>query len=302
VKVLVTGGSGFVGKRLRLIRPDWTYASSKSLDLTDHFSTMQYLRRAKPDAVVHLAGRVGGIKDNSEHPAEFFYDNIVMNTNIVECCYRSGIKRLLASISTCAFPDVVDSYPLREEDLLKGPPAPTNMSYGFTKRALSIQIQAYRKQHGLNYSCFCPSNIYGPGDHFDDDNSHFVPAAISKFHNASPGRIVEFWGTGSPLRQQLYVDDLCSIIPDLLTKHEGSLPLIVAPDYNLSVSSMVRMCRDVVGKDVSYSFNGEFGGQFRKDGSNARFKQMFPSFEFTPFEEGIRKTYEWYKESINNGN
>ena len=299
MRVLVTGGSGFVGKRLKLVRPEWIYASSSNVDLKDYTSTMKYISRVKPDAVIHLAGRVGGIKDNNDHPAEFFYNNIMMNTNVVECCYRSGVKRLLASISTCAFPDVTRFYPFKEEDLLEGPPSLTNLSYGFSKRALAIQIQAYREQYGLDYSCFCPSNLYGPEDHFDDNNSHFVAAALSKFHRATPGKEVEFWGTGRPLRQQLYVDDLCKAIPELLAHHHSSSPIIVAPDSNLSIEFMVRVCRDIVGKDVGYRFNDKLEGQYRKDGSNARFKQMFPSFNFTSFEEGIKKTYEWYSAQSN---
>ena len=240
------------------------------------------------DAIVHLAGKVGGIKDNTEKQAEYIYQNVKINTNVVHESYKENVPRLLSALSTCVFPDSLDSYPFRESDIFKGPPAVSNFSYGYAKRCLHVMSNAYRKQYGVNYNTFAPSNIYGPEDHFDDESSHFIPAAISKFHKASPGATV----------QQLYVDDLCRAIPNLLDEHNGDQPIIVAPDYNLSISSMVKMCKDIIGKDVSYSFNGLLDGQYRKDGSNARFKQMFSSFEFTPFEEGIRKTYEWYEEMV----
>lgn len=300
MKVLVTGGSGFVGNRLQRQQPDWLYPTKYEFNLYDHSECVKYLLKEQPDAVVHLAAKVGGIKDNSEHPAAFFFNNTMINTNIVDACHIAGVKRLLASLSTCAFPDVVESYPFDESDLLNGPPAETNRAYGFTKRALYIQLQSYRKQYGLDYSCFSPSNLYGPEDNFDTDKSHFLPAAIRKLHEAEEGDEVEFWGTGAPLRQQLYVDDLCRAIPELLEKHHSDDAVIIAPDFQHSISQMVALCRDMMNKDVSVSYNGNLDGQYRKDGSNAKFKELCPQFEFTSIEEGLQITYEWYKESINN--
>ena len=144
MKVVVTGGSGFVGKRLQLIKPDWTYLSSKDYNLMDSGDCDRMYKELKPDAVVHLAGQVGGIKANDDRPADFYYMNITMNTNIVQKAYENGVKRVLASLSTCTFPDVVKKYPLTEEDIFDGPPAATNISYGYAKRSLLIQILAYR--------------------------------------------------------------------------------------------------------------------------------------------------------------
>jgi GDP-L-fucose synthase len=303
MKVLVTGGSGFVGKRLQHHRPEWCYPTSSEFNLYNHEECVRYLLLEQPDAVIHLAAKVGGIKDNSKHPANFFYNNTRINTNLVDACHVAGVKRLLASLSTCAFPDVVEAYPFVEEDFLSGPPAVTNRAYGFTKRSLYIQIQSYRKQFGLDYSCFCPSNLYGPEDHFDPDKSHFVPASIKKIHEAEEGSEVEFWGTGKPLRQQLYVDDLCRAIPILLEKHHTDSPLIVAPTENLSIKEMAYMCRSIIGREVTFTFNGSLDGQFRKDGSNEKFKELAPDFEFTSFKQGLKQTYEWYNEkSFNNRN
>ena len=302
MKVIVTGGSGFVGKRLKKVKPDWIYLSSSDVNMLNHYECLDYFSREKPDAVIHLAGRVGGIKDNATHPADFFYENSTINSNVVHACYMAGVKRLLASLSTCAFPDRLGtlSYPFTEEDFLNGPPAETNRAYGFTKRALYMQIQSYRKQYGVDYSCFCPSNLYGPDDNFNIETSHFVPAMIKKIHEAKENEVVEFWGTGEPLRQQLFVDDLCKAIPELLEHHHGDIPIIVAPDENLSISKMISIFCSMINKKIEVIFNGELDGQFRKDGSNGKFKELVQGFKFTPFGEGVIKTYEWYKKSISN--
>jgi len=300
MKVVVTGGGGFVGKRLQLLRPQWIYLSSSDVNLLSYDECLTFFKKEKPDAVVHLAAKVGGIKDNAEHPAEFFYENLTINSNVVHACYCSGVKRLLASLSTCAFPDVVNKYPFSESHFLDGPPAKTNRAYGFTKRALHIQIQSYREQYGLDYSCFCPSNLYGPEDNFHFEKSHFVAACIDKLHKAEEGNLVEMWGTGKPLRQQLFVDDLCRAIPLLLEKHHSSLPLIVAPSENLSIKEMVDLCKAIMNKEVTVKFNGRLDGQYRKDGDNKAFYNILPHFKFTSFKEGIKQTYDWYAAKSNN--
>jgi len=295
MRVLVTGGSGFVGTRLQEFQPKWHYISSSDYDLTMPAACSKMMRDYQPDAILHLAARVGGIKENSMKQAEFFHTNTMINTNIVQAAYKAGVKRLLASLSTCAFPDVIKKYPLKEEDLLKGPPAETNLSYGFTKRSLYIQILSYRKQYGVNYSCFCPSNIYGPEDNFDPTSSHFVPSMIRKFSEAEDGETLEFWGTGKPLRQQLYVDDLCQIIEKLLLEHNSDQPLLVCPNENLSISKMISILQKQLKKSVKISYNYKLDGQFRKDGSNKRLLKLIGEYDFTSFEDGVRQTYKWYE-------
>ena len=295
MKVLVTGGSGFVGKRLQLVKPDWVYISSKDYDLMSLSDCDRMFKDIKPDAVIHLAGQVGGIKANDNRPADFYYMNITMNTNVVQKAYENGVKRLLASLSTCTFPDVVETYPLTEEDIFNGPPAATNISYGYAKRSLLIQVLAYRKQYGLDYSSFCPSNLYGPGDNFDLNTSHFVPAMIRKFSEAKDGDTVEVWGTGKPLRQQLYVDDLAQIIPKLLDNHHSEVPLIVAPHENLSIEEMVSIIQKKSEKKCNIFYNNKLDGQFRKDGSNKKLIELIGDYEFIKFEKGLEQTYEWYE-------
>lgn len=293
-EVLVFGGTGLVGKHLQKVKPNWKFCGSKGGDLRSIDSVITLLDLYKPTAVINLAGKVGGIKSNSEKQGEFFYDNVSIGVNVIEACREAGISRLLTALSTCAFPDEVIRYPMTEEDLHIGPPTITNFSYGYAKRVIQVMTNSYREQYGLNYSCFSPSNIYGPEDNFDLDTAHFVPACIRKFHNNNDN--VELWGTGSPRRQQLYVGDLAVAIPIILDKHSGPQPLIVAPNENLSVSGMAAIIKKVTNSKASIKFNGSFEGQLRKDGSNRLFRLLTPEFKFTPFEEGIKRTYKWYKE------
>ena len=299
MRVLVTGGSGFLGKRLKLYKPDWIYTSSKDCDLTKTLEVKHMFRNIKPDAVVHLAARVGGIKDNTENQALFYYQNVMMNTNIIHEAYLSDTPRVLSALSTCAFPDKLEHYPFSEEDFYKGAPTKTNFSYGYSKRMLHVQSVAYRKQYGMNYSTFCPSNLYGPEDHFGDEYSHFIASLIHKFANFCDNRRIDLWGTGMPLRQQLYIDDLCEIIPILLDKHNTDIPLIVAPNENLSIRDMSQILADFHSdKTIVFKFNGKLDGQYRKDGDNSLFLDLIGGYDFTSFREGIEKTYKWYIENL----
>ena len=291
-KVLVTGGTGFLGKNLQIYKPEWIYAGTKTLDLLDYKNTENYLKYHKPDAIVHLAARVGGIKENSENQADFFYKNVAINTNLLEAAKNCKIKRVLSSLSTCAFPDKLQKYPFSEEDLYLGPPAITNFSYGYTKRMLQVSSIAYRKQYNLNYSTFAPTNIFGPHDHFGKQSSHFVAAILYKAKRAKPNAQIELWGTGKPLRQQLFVKDLCSIIPELLEIHDTQTPVIVAPNENTSILSISKMVNQISGKNLKFYFNGKLDGQYRKDGRNTRFKNLMPEFKFTPLQKALKLTYD----------
>lgn len=293
--VLVTGGSGFLGRRLQKRFPEWEYMSSKDCNLTCQNSTRAYFNEINPDAIIHLAALVGGIRDNSLNQADYFYKNVSINLNVLQTAFEMRVPRVLTALSTCIFPDIVNRYPMSEEDMFTGPPPPTNFTYGYTKRMSHVHTKSLRAQYGLNYSSFAPSNIYGPGDNFDNpERSHFIAALARKLYSEKE---MEFLGTGKPLRQPLYVDDLCAIIGILLEKHNTDIPLIVAPNENLSIEEMIKTAIKVSGKEENYTFNGELDGQYRKDGSNKKLLELIGDYKFTTFEEGFKKTYESYRES-----
>ena len=292
-KVLVTGGTGFLGTAIKSLRPTWTYIGKKDVNLLDKNSFYSYMEEHGPfDSVVHLAARVGGIIDNIKNPIDFLNTNLIINTNVLEVCYELGVKRVLASLSTCAFPEKIRGvYPFSEDALLDGPPPITNRAYAMSKRVLQEQLNAYYDT-GYCYNSFTPSNLYGPGDKFDDDKSHFIAKLIK---DASTKRNIKFLGDGSPIRQQLYVYDAALLILMLLTKHNDRGTVIIAPDESYSIKETIQMAKDVLHLNFSYSFTGELNGQHRKDGSNKLLKSIIGGdFKFTPLEEGLKETYRWY--------
>lgn len=299
-RVLVTGGTGLLGRRLQKITPHWIYVGSSDCDLTDHRAVAELIKQVKPEGVIHLAARVGGIKANVHQPAEFFYQNVSMNLNVIHESYRAGVKRLVACLSTCAFPDVNDSYPFSEDTLHKHPPALTNFEYGYAKRVLDVQLNAYRKQYALDYVSLAPCNFYGIGDNFNLETCHLIPALISKCISAIQHKdsSISLLGTGSPLRQQLYVDDLAALVILIYQYYSKPFPIIVAHPNNHSIREIAQTVARVTGYAGTFEFSGELDGQFRKDGSIQlllRFlREQDVDFQFTSLEDGLKETVQWY--------
>lgn len=206
-KVLVTGGSGFVGKNLQKVRPDWKYVSTINCDLTKDSAVSFLFEKEKPDVVVHLAAKVGGILANRNNPASFFRDNLVMGVNIVDAAYHYNSKLVMLG-TVCSYPKYT-SVPFKEMDIWNGYPEETNAPYGIAKKALLTMCQAYHDSHGFKYTYLIPSNLYGPHDNYHVENSHVVPAIIHKVKEAieENWNYIEMWGTGSATRDFLYVDD-----------------------------------------------------------------------------------------------
>ena len=243
-KVIVTGGSGFVGKRLQIHKPEWTYLSSKDLDLMSLPAIDKYLKLHKPDAIIHLAAKVGGILHNVNNQSDFYYYNSNMGANLLRSAFENNIPRVISALSTCCYPDVCDTYPMTEEQYLKDLPTYTNYGYGLSKRNLYTQTNFYREVYGLNYSTFTPCNIYGPEANFTVGESHFIASLIRKIHECKDGNI-ELFGTGKPLRQHIYVDDLVKIIPILLDEHNSDVPINIAPNENLSINAHTLLLVDI---------------------------------------------------------
>ena len=195
-RILVTGGSGLVGRYLKDIMPEAIYISSKDFDLTEIKRVHEMMDFFQPEIVIHLAARVGGIMDNINNPVDYLEENILMNTNILKKCHEFNVDKVISTLSTCIYPDVVETYPMKEGDLFDGPPTPTNFSYGFAKRCMATHIDSYVKQYDKKWSYLIPCNLYGEYDKYEEHHSHFVSALIKKIHEADDE--IELWGTGKP--------------------------------------------------------------------------------------------------------
>jgi len=294
-RIVVTGGSGMVGKSLQKLMPTAVFLSSNEFNLTVAENIEAMFEFYKPEAVIHLAAKVGGIIDNINKPAEYFTDNVLMNTLVVDSAYRHGVERLIGILSTCIYPDVVDSYPMVETDLHKGPPTPTNFSYGYAKRTQAVQIDAYNKQYGTNYQYLIPCNLYGEHDKYGD-NSHFIAALIKKIHIAKKNgddKIVLF-GTGNPLRQFMHSDDLAKVIYHCL-ENDITDNMNVATEENLSIKQMAEIAlRACDAEKLTIQFDDSYpDGQYRKDVSIETLKRVIPDFKSIELEQGIKTTYQY---------
>ena len=291
MKVLVTGGSGLVGKHLKDILPDAVYISSKDYDLTDLQQVRDMMNEYKPNVVIHLAARVGGIVDNINYPVDYLEENVLMNTNVLKACHEFDVKRVIAILSTCVYPDVVETYPMKEEDLFNGPPTPTNFSYGFAKRCMAAHIDSYIKQYHKEWSYLIPCNLYGEYDKYEEHHSHFVSALIKKIYEAEDS--IELWGTGKPLRQFMYGGDLARVIKHMIDNDiVGSFN--VAPEWVHSINDLAEIGKKACLKDeivVNYD-NDKPDGQYRKDVDSSKLLSVLKDFEFTTLEEGIKKVYD----------
>ena len=291
-KILVTGGTGLVGKHLQEKLPNAFYLSSKDCDLTNINQVKELISSYKPDIVVHLAARVGGIQDNIKYPADYFDDNILINTNIVKVCKDHNVKRFIGILSTCIYPSVVKNYPMTEEDLFIGPPPPSNFSYGYAKRCLVVQIDAYNKQFGTKYNYLIPCNLYGDYDNLHDESKmHFITALLNKIKNTKNNKL-NLLGTGKPLRQFMYASDLANIIR-LVIDNDITENFNVAPDFNYSIDEMARIALEVTENDYEIIYDRpDLDGQFRKDVSNKKLLKIFPDFTFTGLKEGLKQVYD----------
>ena len=300
-KIIITGGSGLVGKYLKLYLPNGIYLSSKDFDLTKEEDVKNMYLIHKPDIVIHLAAKVGGILDNISKPAEYFTDNVLMNTLLLEYARKNNVKRFIGVLSTCIFPDVVESYPMSEEDMHNGPPTATNFSYGYAKRSMAIQIDVYNKQYGTKYQYLTPCNLYGVGDKDDEKNSHFVTSLVKKIYNAKINneKSIILFGDGTPLRQFMFADDFAKVIYEVIDK-EIYESFNVANIENLTIEEMANI--SLVSCDAEYLDilwdKTKPNGQYRKDVSIDKLKSLLPNFNPLPLSEGIKLIYKNYYDKI----
>ncbi len=298
-KIICTGGSGMVGKSLKKIMPNVIYLSSKDYDLTSSLEVEKMFKDLNPDCVIHLAAKVGGILDNINKPAEYFTKNILMNTLILEYAHKNKVNRFISTLSTCIYPDKSELYPMKENKLHDGQPTPTNYEYGYAKRCLAVQTDAYNKQYDTKYQYLIPCNLYGEFDKYGD-NSHFIAALIKKIHFAKKNgddKIVLF-GTGKPLRQFMHSDDLARVIKQCL-ENDIYENMNVATEENLSIKQMAEIALDACGaNNLTIHFDSAYpDGQYRKDVSIDLLKRTIPDFTTIDLYSGIKQTYSYIKDN-----
>lgn len=295
--ILVTGGSGLLGTSLKKFLPNAVYVDSKEYDLRKESDVIRMFETVKPNVVIHLAAKVGGILDNVERPAEYFIDNILMNSLVVKYSHLYNVERFLTILSSCMYPDTIEKYPLEEKDLHKGPPTISNFSYGYAKRCLAVQIDSYNKQYGTKYNYIIPCNLYGIGDKDDDKKSHFVTSLVKKIYEANKNNDdhIILYGDGTPLRQFMYADDLAYVINEMLEKNIYD-NFNITSNENCSISEIANIALESCdSKHLKIIYDKtKPNGQYRKDISNEKLKSLLPDFEPTSLSCGIKKVYKNY--------
>lgn len=305
-KILVTGGTGLVGSAIKTISKNYDYdfifLSSKDCDLTNYTDTFEFFSKYEPDCVIHLAACVGGLFKNMRHKVDMFEKNILINTNVLKVCHEIGVKKVVSCLSTCIFPDKT-TYPIDETMLHNGAPHFSNDAYAYAKRMLDVQSRAYQEQYNDNFICVIPTNIYGPYDNFNLQDSHVIPGLIHKCYLAKQkGEPFVIAGTGTPLRQFIYSEDLAILILWALENYNEIEPIILSvPESEEKSINFVATC---IAKKFNYDnliFDKEKpDGQFKKTANNSKLLARIQNFDFTPIEEGISKTVEWFEANYKN--
>jgi GDP-L-fucose synthase len=304
MKIYVAGHRGLVGSAIvRAIESrgehTWIGRSRAELDLLDRESVFSFLASENPDAVVIAAAKVGGIHANNSFPVEFLSENMQIETNLMDGSHSADIEKLLFLGSSCIYPKYAKQ-PIREEYLLTGELEPSNEAYALAKIAGLKLVQAYRKQYGHKWISAMPTNMYGPGDNFDLENSHVLPALIRKFHDAKQDhkKIVKLWGTGSPKREFLHADDLGVACVFLLENYDSDDPINIGTGKDISISELASLIKDIVGFDGEITWDSSKpDGTPRKLLDVSRITNLGWSPE-TDLKPGIESTYQWYYNQV----
>ena len=301
-KILVTGGAGFLGsfiveklKERGANGEDIKIPRSRDTDLRYWKSCIKAVRNI--DIVIHLAARVGGIGFNRNYPATLFYDNAIMGIQLMEAARQENVEKFVAIGTVCAYPKFT-SVPFKEDNLWDGYPEETNAPYGLAKKMLLVQSQAYRQQYGLNSIFLLPVNLYGPGDNFDLESSHVIPALIRKFTEAvqNSKREVAVWGTGKASREFLYVEDAAEAILLATERYNKPAPVNLGAGFEIKIEDLVELIAEITGFEGKIRWDtSKLDGQPRRCLDVSKAKKEFGFEAKTDFRKGLKKTIEWYK-------
>ena len=305
MKILVTGGHGFLGKHLvAVLGKDnpLLVPSSKELDVEKYEVLFEYLTATRPDAIIHLAAVCGGIGANQNSPADFFIRNNIMGANILKASHDCGVSKLVTLGSVCSYPKLTPT-PFKEEDLWNSYPEATNAPYGIAKKNLLVGCEAFSEQYGSNFIHLIPVNMYGEYDHFDLQSSHVIPALIRKFHEAKTNKTdkVVVWGDGQASREFLYAGDCAEAIHMALHNYNDPAPVNIGTGVEITIKDLVIKIKQIVG------FKGEIvydtskpNGQPRRCLDTTRARESFGFEAHTPLADGLLKTYDWYLHNVAN--
>ena len=307
---MVTGGAGFLGsfvvaklKERGVEDKNLFIPRSKDYDFRKEADVIKAYETFKPEVIIHLAATVGGIGANREHPGSFFYDNMMMGVQLIEQGRLRDVKKFVQLGTVCAYPKFTP-VPFKEDDLWNGYPEETNAPYGIAKKALLVQLQGYRQEYGFNGIFLLPVNLYGPGDNFDPKSSHVIPALIKKCVDAVENKEDEIvvWGTGKATREFLYVEDAAEGIVKAAELYEGTDPVNLGSSFEISIKDLVELIAKTTGFTGKITWDStKPDGQPRRKLDTTRAEKEFGFKSETTFEEGLKKTIDWYKEKRKQG-
>ena len=301
-RVVVTGGAGFLGHhvadQLRARGAEVFVPRKADYDLVQRSAACRLIKDTQPALVVHLAARVGGIGANRDNPGSYFYENLMMGVQLLEECRLQQVPKVLTVGTICSYPKLTP-VPFREDDLWIGYPEETNAPYGLAKKMLLVQSQAYRQQYGCNFVHVLPVNLYGPGDNFDPASSHVIPALIKKVQDAiaEGADHIEVWGTGAASREFLYVEDAARGICLAAEAYDGAEPVNLGAGFEIQIRDLVKLICRLMGFRGEIRFDPDKpDGQPRRSLDTARAERLFGFRAAVGFEDGLRRTIEWYRQ------